>query len=346
MNVLSRKSHLAEKIVFIDGLPGCGKTLFSKIVSSMDRVELLSYTYEIEHFCALHSLDRMPIDASINMIRMHTDLKLYNTMMARDVNFRPTDLSSALKNHDAAKYFKRALSPGDEIIPEKIKAERPILNFSTHNLLGYSKPIWEALGDRCVFIEIVRHPLYMVRQQALNMENLVESVRDFTVYFKYKECEIPYYAFGWEEKYLKSNPIEKVVYFINELTCKIKKNKKEYISDNSAKILTVPFEPFVLHPDTLLKKISIEIGSKVTSATEQIMLEQKIPRNMVADGIDLEIYRRCGWEPPKDYSSERDELNIRREDVAREVSSDVLAILDRLSEEYEEQYWNPDSGVE
>jgi len=132
MSILSRKSHLAEKIIFVDGLPGCGKTLFSNIISSMDRVELLSYTYEIEHFCALHSLGKMPIDAAINMIRIHTDLKLYNTMMGRDVNFRPADLSSAIKNHDTEKYFKRIFSPGDEIIPEKIRKERPILNFSSH----------------------------------------------------------------------------------------------------------------------------------------------------------------------------------------------------------------------
>ena len=43
-----RKSHLAEKVVFIDGLPGCGKTLFSSLLSAFDRVEKITYSYEIE----------------------------------------------------------------------------------------------------------------------------------------------------------------------------------------------------------------------------------------------------------------------------------------------------------
>ena len=53
---LSRKNHFAEKTVFVDGLPGCGKTLFSSIISAMDKVELLSYSYEIEHICQLFYL--------------------------------------------------------------------------------------------------------------------------------------------------------------------------------------------------------------------------------------------------------------------------------------------------
>ena len=40
--------------------------------------------------------------------------------------------------------------------------------------------------------------------------------------------------------------------------------------------------------------------------------------------------------------TERDELNIRREEIVKEVSSDALLILDRISKEYESQYWNPD----
>ena len=100
-------------------------------------------------------------------------------MMGREVNFRPSDVSSAFNDNDPSRYIKRLFGPGDEKVPEMIQQENPILHFAVHNLLSYSEPIWQALGDRCVFIEIVRHPLYMVRQQALNMRHLLEDVRDF-----------------------------------------------------------------------------------------------------------------------------------------------------------------------
>ena len=45
---ICRSKYLAEKVIFVDGLGGCGKTLFSKLVSTFDRVELLNFSYEIE----------------------------------------------------------------------------------------------------------------------------------------------------------------------------------------------------------------------------------------------------------------------------------------------------------
>ena len=47
--VAVRTSHLAEKIVFVDGMPGCGKTMLSPIVAALPRIELLQYAYEIEY---------------------------------------------------------------------------------------------------------------------------------------------------------------------------------------------------------------------------------------------------------------------------------------------------------
>ncbi len=110
---LSREEYFAEKIVFVDGLPGCGKTLFSNVISAMDRVELLSYSYEIEHICQLFYLDKIQLDAATVMISLQADLKLYNTMMGRDVNFRPSDLSSAIRYHNPSKYFDRLDCVGD-----------------------------------------------------------------------------------------------------------------------------------------------------------------------------------------------------------------------------------------
>ena len=142
---LSRKNYFAEKVVFVDGLPGCGKTLFSSIISSMNKVELLSYSYEIEHICQLFFLGKIPIDAAKTMVRIQSDLKLYNTMMGRDVNFRPSDLSSVHNYYNPSKYHKRLDEVGDAAIPKKILDENPILNLSVHNLLAFSDPIWAAL---------------------------------------------------------------------------------------------------------------------------------------------------------------------------------------------------------
>jgi len=342
MKTLSRKNHLAEKVVFVDGLPGCGKTLFSSIISSLDRVELLSYSYEVEHICHLFYLDKIQLDAAKTMISIQTDLRIYNSMMGRDVNFRPSDLSSALNYHNPSKYLKRLTDAGDAAIPKKIIQEKPILNFSVHNMLAFSCPVWESLGNRCILIEIVRHPLYMIRQQVLNMQNMIATTRSFSIYFEKDGNELIYYARGWEDKYLQSNPYERVIYFMDNIINKTKKAKHDINKKFKDNILTIPFENFVLNPDPWMSEIAKIIDTDITNTTLGVVKNQNVPRNMVAQGVDIDIYRRCGWAPPNDKSTERDELNIRREEIAKEVSSEALFTLDRLSKEYERQYWNPD----
>ena len=69
-----RNKFLAPKIVFVDGLWGCGKTMLSPILSSMDRVELLSYTYDLENICTLFHLKKISKNGAETMIKFITDL--------------------------------------------------------------------------------------------------------------------------------------------------------------------------------------------------------------------------------------------------------------------------------
>jgi len=340
---VSRSKHLAEKIVMVGGLDGCGKTLFSPIVAALDGVELLTYSYEIEYYCSLYFLQKLSLNSASTLIRMQTDLKLYHTMMGREVNFRPTDLSSAQNYHNPAQYFERLFKPGDEAIVDIINKKKPILNLAIHNVLFTSDPIWKALGDRCTYVEVVRHPLYMVRQQCLNMKKLVGDVRDFIIYYKNGNNNYPYWARGWEEIFDNSSDIEKSVHYIDQMTQRVEKAKNTLRKKYKANILTIPFEQFVLDPLPWVEKIAGTIGSKITENTKNEMIKQNVPRVKIAQGLDLEIYRRCGWLPPQDFTSEREELIIRRKDVELDASDTVMEILDRLCNEYEKKYWTPES---
>ena len=91
-----RLGHYAQKVIFVDGQAGCGKTLFSPVIAALERVELLTYAYNIEYICSLYYLGKMSSDAANSMVRLWTDLQLYNTMMGREINFRPSDLSSEI----------------------------------------------------------------------------------------------------------------------------------------------------------------------------------------------------------------------------------------------------------
>jgi hypothetical protein len=336
---LSRRDTYVEKVVFIDGLPGCGKTLFSPIVAAMDRVELLTYAYEIENYCALNFLGELSLNTAQAQVRLMADLQLYNLMMGREVNFRPSDLSSVIQDHNPSRYFRRIFEPGDEAIPDAIKHERPILNLTTHQLLAHSDPIWEALGDRCVFVEIIRHPLYMIRQEILNEKNIFGTSRCFDIYFEYKGIELPYYVKGWEEIYINSNPEERVIHYIDNLVKRTEASKERVRDNYNAQIITIPFEEYVLNPEDMTHQISSALETEITKSTRCVMKKQNIPRKRIADGIDTPVYRRCGWVPPKENVSERNELLERRQEISRNISNDVLKILDNLCDHYEKTNW-------
>ena len=335
---IQRKGYLAQKIVFVDGQPGCGKTLFSPIVASFDRVELLTYAYEIEHAMWLKTLGKMSDDAAQGVVQLWTDLALYNLMMARETNFRPSDLSSVFYDAHPLKYLKRLFGKGDEVVPRRITEERPILNLTVHQLLAESEPIFAALGKRAVFIEVVRHPLYMLKQQALNMERLVEDPRHFTLYVGHNNSTIPVWAYDWADLFQASNPIEKAIYAINAMTERTNK-KRAYLRERyQATIITIPFEHFVLDPTVYLAAMTEALGTTMTSATTRVLKKQRVPRQKIADGLGLKIYQRCGWVPPTAGASEADELLMRRTFAADRAGAVAMKVLDQMSAEYERVY--------
>ncbi len=337
---LSRKTHLANQVVIVDGLPGCGKTMLSPIISSLDRVELITYAFEIEWICRLHYLKKIDTDAATFMVHNLIDHKIYQTMMGRDVNFRYSDISSVFNYHSPMKYIKRIFQKGDLIIPSRIKKENPILNLTTHDLLSMIDPLVNAFGEKLIVIEVVRHPLFMVIQQALNMERLLFNERDMQVKINYRNKDLPYYTFGWEEKFLKSNFTEKAILNIKNQTLLTEKKKKS-LNGKFTHIL-IPFEIFVKNPENYLSNIANALNSKITNVTRKEMIKQKVPRKNIIESIPLEIYKRCGWEEPEKGLTEIEEFNKRREFCINQgISKSILNELDIISDRYEQKYYNP-----
>ena len=332
-----RQKQLAEKIVIVDGQPGCGKTMLSPIISSMERVELLSYAFEVEFICRLFHLKKIEADAAISMVKMLVDHKLYQTMMGRDTNFRYSDLSSVFRDSNPWRYFKRIFQKGDLDIPEKIKNQRPILNLTTHDLLGSSDPIISAFGDRVLFIEVVRHPLYMVKQQKLNMDRLVNNARDIQINIEFEGNQLPYYALGWEKQFTNSNSMEKAIYCIESTTHNSNLKRQEWENNKKLSILTIPFEKFVIEPLPYMKEIEKHLGTAFGKKTNKVMRKNNVPRLIISDGPALDIYKRCGMELPSE-DSEENELIKRRNIVKENVSNNALKVMDKLSKEYFEEH--------
>ena len=340
---ISRKNQLLEQLVIVDGQAGSGKSMFTSILPTFKRIELYNYSTELENLCALNHLAKIDYEACKTMIKIQLDQMIYETMMSRRVNFRYTDVSSAFNSSNLFEYIRRAFSKGDQVIPDLIKNKKPILNLLTHNLLSMSKPLFEALNDKLTLIEIIRHPLYMIIQQTFNHKNFYENknkIRQFHVCFENDKIEFFPWNYGYEDEFLRANPVERAIlemHNLNIMTENFKKNNKEI----NKKIIVIPFEDFVMDPSDYIKKIEIKLDTKSSNKTIKTLIKHKVPRKKLADSLPLKVYERCGWKAPVKGLSEKQELILRRDFVMNNsVSKKYINLLDRMSEEYEAKYFS------
>lgn len=331
-NKIVRQGKLCERLVVVDGLPGCGKTMLSSIISSFDRVELLKYSYEIENYCILNHFDKIDLNTSSSMIQHQLDLLIYNIMMGREVNFRFSDLSSVFKSNKKIEYFRRIFSAGDELVPEKISLRKPILHLVTHSLTAYSNPLLEIFNDEMLLINFHRNPLFMIKQNVWNMENLLNSNRHFTLYLEEDSRFYPYYFIDKKEAIDKLNPIEKAIYFLefqrkNYLNSDVNKSKD--------KLYEIRFESFVKDPYPYINKISKKLKTKITKKTESVLKQEKIPRKLLTHGRDLPIYKRVNWEKSS-QSNQHDEKKEIYDWVCSKINKDAKKSLEWLLDDYTE----------
>lgn len=308
MNIrIARQQELAEKVVIIDGVPGCGKTMLSAVVSSLEKVELLKYSYEIEHLCVLHQLGLLDEHTCAHMIRLQVDLITYNLMMSREVNFRVHDLSSAFNSVSPMKYVFRALRQGDTAVPKQISKESPITHLATHALLPFSAPLFRSLGDRLLFIKMHRHPLYMLKQNEWNMSALIGDPRHFTLYVEGGESIVPFYAAEWPDVFEAANPKERAIFYLQWL----RRKEIEFQHNNpDMRAAEITFESFVNDPYPHLNKLCSALGTKQGRHTKRILKREKIPRRVLGAGRDVPIYRRVGWSPSRFASTEEELVDL------------------------------------
>ena len=167
----SRKNILIEQLVLVDGMPNCGKGALDPAIASMERVELLNFSPQLENICGLRYLDKIDDDSSETMLKLEIDLVLYETMMSRNTNFRISDQSSAFNDINYLVYLKRLFQKGDKCIPQIIKNKKPILHFMTHSMLAFSIPLFNCYKEKIKLIELVRHPKSMLAQQTAYNES-------------------------------------------------------------------------------------------------------------------------------------------------------------------------------
>tara|TARA_B100001093_G_scaffold517611_1_gene599722 strand:+ start:2240 stop:3208 length:969 start_codon:yes stop_codon:yes gene_type:complete len=315
------KKNDLSKIVFVSGSTRSGKIILSRIISSLKRSENITVDHLIEQLPIMTRLGELSNEACITLLKYAVHLRTYDNFIGRNTNFKTTDFTSIFKTENPKKYFRRLISnkdiygdsnEGDTAI-KNIKKENILFNMMIHYELMHVDIFLRAF-PKSKFYCMERHPIDLVYSwiNKKYSSTFLENPRNATITYKYKNKIVPYYAFGWEEKYIKSNYVDKIIFMIENST-KVSKQKYNKLSElNKKKVKKISFDKLVLDPEKIINKICIDLKTEKTGYTNKILEEENCPRE-----LDIKI---------------RDK---KMEKIKKKSSNEGFNVLKRLSRDFD-----------
>lgn len=323
MTSFTREVHIAEDILWVDGISGSAKSMLFPVIASFERVEAPRMEHIYEHLCLLHHFGKIQTDAARALMGVYTDLAIHDKMISREVNFRPTDDSSVFKTPGSLRYLKRLFLPDGPIVLNRIRAERPILHIMTHQVLCVSDLAFKTFGSRLRIIVMVRHPLYVMPHWVDGDwgRRYGADPKDFTLWIEHGGRALPWWAQGWEEEYMRLSPMGRVVRSISSLTQRTAELYGRMEEERKRQVLFVPFEGFVTDPWPWVGRIESFLGTRRGEKTAGMLKKQGCPRLLPQDGLN----------------------KLREKYLAEAPERETRELLQILCQDYERAYGAPGS---
>lgn len=328
-----RKNKLCKEVVFIDGMWGTGKAILAPVLGSFEKVEKQMINHTFEYICALNNYDKISNIDARSLIQVTADVLLFDSMISRNANFRPDDISGIFNNPYTFRSFKRLFKSGDDTITEEIISEKSMLQIMSHNILPISSLLFQTFGLGIKLVGMVRHPIYMAEHWYNYIERIGVDKREFTLAVG-NEGKIPWFANSISE-YLSLNKMDKVIYSMEALTKMQEESLKMYNNNIKDNIVLIPFESFVLDPMPWVRKITELLRTNTTDITIKVLKKQKCPRERINAGIGKKSY---GWQKSSLKLSEKEDFERRMEFIKKESSSEAFILMENLSHQYEKKY--------
>jgi len=271
--------------------------------------------------------------AAVTLMRIFSDLAVYNTMISREANLRFFDETGLFNNPGSLKYIARLFRDDGDAVMERIKSERPILQLMTHMIFPGVDLAFKAFGKRLKVIEMARHPLYMIEGWHGYIDRCGSDPREFTLWIEHAGKRMPWFASGWEERFMSLGKVDRVIHSIKWFMDRSDEVMNALGPAERAQVLVIPFERFVIDPYPYLVEIESFLGTRATPAVEKALRRQKCPRKHISEG---RAHSRWGGKPPQ--MDDIDDYRRRARFVGDNASGEALDALEEMSLRYEERF--------
>ena len=279
----TNKESLQKKIVLISGLTRSGKALLCPIISSFNNAEKVNVNFSLEQIPVLNYLGEMKDNVTKFLLQSGMNLSIYDNAIGRNSNFRSDDFTSIWKYRDPLEYINRLTQPDGDIALEKLNSQNRIFSMMVHNGLWHADIWFKAFPD-IKFIHISRNPVDIAYSWIGKGYggDFYSSGRAAIVTYEYKNNTLPYYAFGWEEKYISLSKIDRIIHMINHIrNC----HHEKYVhlnNNDKRRVLFINHQKLITKTEECLNTIEDFIGEGPSVDTPSELIKQNCPRSLGA----------------------------------------------------------------
>ncbi len=275
---VTRESY-TKNVVIIGGTTRSGKSMLGPIISSFERAENTLMHYVLEQIPMLHNLGLMDETVGVYLMRYGVDFMLYDNMIGRNANFRPTDMTSIWNARQPKLYFDRLSKPEGDAAYEEINSLNPIMVMILHKSLWHADFILKAYPDGKL-VHSDRHPIDLVHSWHRKGygRDISKSRRNGVLMFDFDNRPVPYYAIGIEKEYMNCVDMDRIICMLKNAIDKNTRAMEALNPDEAERVLRIPFEKIVTAPDPIVAQLCEFLDTRSSLHTALALKEQRCPR--------------------------------------------------------------------
>ena len=146
-------------IVIVTGLCRSGKTLFSRLISSNEKIEYIDEPWTLRTIPLLQAMDLIDKDVARKIMNVRIDELMNDIILLRQANFRPNDLSTIWQHKTPSAILTRLIGlQSRQDVRKYIKENKPVLLCVLTETNPFIPFLFEAF-PKCKIIHMIRHPI-------------------------------------------------------------------------------------------------------------------------------------------------------------------------------------------
>jgi hypothetical protein len=271
------QENIARKLIFIDGITRCGKSLLTNIIPSLEKVEHIQFFTLLELVVPAVGFGTLDANYAKALLRLQLNELAYHVRLGRNVNFRSGDQSGVPNYKEPSVYHDRLQRKEGEEIVQELRTSDAFLPFQTHDLMVNLDAL-NRLDVDYRMIALFRHPVDNVYSWWTRGwgDRFGSDPRAFTLTLDHGGQLLPWYCDGIQDEWVKANPMERCILAALNL---VEKSVRQYEkAPNKDAIHLMTFEDFTERTDEEMEKICKFLRINRTSRTAEFISAARCPR--------------------------------------------------------------------